>query len=138
MKRPMQIQYQKGYKYQLIKIYKCNIGIYGYEISTPFLTLDKAGNLTITVGYAWDGPSGPAIDTPTFMRGSLVHDAIYQLMRMGLLPQHCRLPADLVMKRICKEAGMCKARIWWVFKGVRKFAKSAADPKNKRKIFEAP
>ena len=51
------------------------------EIVTPFIVLTMDGLLTINKGYAWDGPSGPTIDTKSFMRGSLVHDALYQLMR---------------------------------------------------------
>ena len=31
--------------------------------------------------YAWDGPSGPTIDTSNSMRASLVHDVLYQAMR---------------------------------------------------------
>jgi len=76
----MQIQYRKGYKYQLYITYSYNTGIRGYEISTPFLAMDRYGKLTIYAGYAWDGPSGPSIDTLTFMRASLVHDALYQLL----------------------------------------------------------
>ena len=36
--------------------------------------------------YAWDGASGPAIDTPSSIANSLPHDIGYQFIRMGLLP----------------------------------------------------
>jgi hypothetical protein len=41
-------------------------------------------------GYAWNGPSGPTLDTRNFMRGSLVHDALYQLMREGRMDNGLR------------------------------------------------
>jgi hypothetical protein len=62
-----------------------------------FVTIDKNGNLRIKKGYAWDGPSGPTIDTKNFMRGSLIHDALYQLMREGIIAQHQRKRADEIL-----------------------------------------
>ena len=58
-----------------------------------FIALATDGTITIKVGYAWDGPSGPAFDSPKYMRGSLVHDALYQLLRAKILdntPEHRR------------------------------------------------
>jgi hypothetical protein len=72
------------------------------------------------------------------MRGSLIHDALYQLLREGHLPQSERFMADKILQYICLEDGMWKLRAWWVFQGVSKFAASAASPKNKRKIHTAP
>jgi len=69
----------RRYKYQLTEDYSVDSGIKVKEkIDTPFIILEPDGNLTIKKKYAWDGPSGPTIDTKTFMRGSLVHDAFYQ------------------------------------------------------------
>ena len=76
------IFYSKGYKYQLKREYSLLTRICpDDDIQTLFVTLSKNGFLRIKTGYAWDGASGPAIDTRNFMRGSLVHDALYQLMR---------------------------------------------------------
>ena len=73
------ILYNGGYKYQLKETSTIAIDISPETpIDTEYITLDSQGNLTIKKGYAWDGPSGPTIDTLTFMRGSLVHDALYQ------------------------------------------------------------
>ena len=87
-----QIAYKKGYKYQLAEDYIRFIPIYFHDdIQTKYISLipqpDLSSLLTIRTGYAWDGPSGPTIDTKTFMRGSLEHDALYQLIRERLLPQ---------------------------------------------------
>ena len=88
------IKYKAGYKYQLKSNYAVTISIKPpADITTPYITLNAQGMLTLKDGYAWDGPSGPTIDTLTFMRGSLIHDALYQLMREGKL-DHDRLWVD--------------------------------------------
>jgi hypothetical protein len=126
------IRYAAGYKYQLRAGYCVLLPELAdpgrVPIVTDWLELDPDGTLRIRPGYAWDGPSGPTIDTPSFMRGSLGHDALYQLMREGHLSHACRAPADQVLRRICKEDGMWGPRRWWVYHGVRIFADPAADP----------
>ena len=92
------------------------------------LAIDGKGNLTIKEGYSWDGPSGPAIDTKNFMQGSLIHDALYQLMREGVLPQQHRKKADEILREVCINDGMSKVRAWWVYKGVRIGGASSAKP----------
>ena len=77
------IRYKGGYKYQLAEN-NCieRISIFPENnIDTPYIALTTEGEITVKVGYAWDGPSGTAIDTKNFMRGSLIHDALYQLLR---------------------------------------------------------
>ncbi len=131
------IIYRAGYKYQLADDYKIHIDI-EHDINTEYIKLDPDGVLLIKEGYAWDGPSGPTVDTKTFMRGSLVHDALYQLMREGHLEQNFRGPADKILAMICKEDGMIGIRRWWVYRGVKYFAKGAAKKKNKRPRLTAP
>lgn len=133
------IKYKAGYKYQLAENYRVQIGITGHTICQGPIKLTVQGFLTIKKGYAWDGPSGPAIDTKNFMRGSLVHDALYQLMRYGRLdPEKYRDTADRLLQQMCIEDGMWKLRAWWVYRAVRTFAARAATPENKRPILEAP
>lgn len=133
-----QIKYREGYKYQLAEDYVITTDILGYEIDIQFIKLDKDGKLTTRSGYAWDGASGPTLDTPDSMRGSLVHDVLYQLMRMGLLPQSLRAYADKLLEDICIEDGMPEFRAdYWHF-AVDNFAASAADPENQRKVLTAP
>lgn len=134
------IEYNDGYKYQLKATYTLPIEIRpDASIVTPYILLDTYGNLTLVKGYAWDGPSGPTIDTLSFMRGSLVHDALYQLMRERELDRgKHREAADRILQRICKEDGMWALRAWWVYHGVRLFADPAADPANKRPAIRAP
>jgi len=67
----------RHYKYQLMQDFTINIEIETEEdIETSFIGLTTDGELTIKNRYAWDGPSGPTIDTKSFIRGSLVHDAL--------------------------------------------------------------
>lgn len=115
------IQYKEGYKYQLATKYAINTGIEGYEIKEchEFLSMTPDGWLTIYAGYAWDGASGPAIDTKNFMRGSLVHDALYQLIGLGLIGVNHRINADRLLQQICRQDGMSAIRAWWVYQGVR-------------------
>lgn len=134
------IHYKKGYKYQLHVDYFEHIPIQPkLPIKTHFIRLDLYGNLVILKGYAWDGPSGPTPDLDGFMRGSLKHDAIYQLMRMGLLSEKdWRETADAMFKQDSKEDG-----IWgWVanaaYKALRGFGKKNALPTKLKPVLITP
>lgn len=66
------IKYRSGYKYQLDEDYKIQINIKPQKgVDEKFIKLDQVGNLIVVAGYAWDGPSGPVIDTKENMRASL-------------------------------------------------------------------
>jgi len=133
------VKYKAGYKYQLAETFKMTIPITGKTIKQGFIRLTVKGILTLQSGYAWDGPSGPAIDTKNFMLGSLVHDALYQLMRKRRLdPEFYRDIADRLLQQMCVDHGMWKVRAWWVYKTVSMFAASAADPSNEKEILTAP
>jgi hypothetical protein len=93
-----------------------------------YLSLGNDGILIIKKGYAWDGPSGPTIDTLSFMRGSLVHDALYQLMRMGKILYSHKDHADRLLQKICIDDGMSKVRAWGVYQAVKLFGGSSAKP----------
>lgn len=136
-----QITYRAGYKYQLVATFTHSVcGMEHGEADGFFHSLSRSGLLTISPGYAWDGPSGPAFDTLSFMRGSLVHDALYQMMREGQIPftEMNRLAADRLLRELCREDGMGRLRAWWVFWAVRWFARPAADPSAKRGARNAP
>lgn len=134
------MKYKAGYKYQLAEtvVFKVVISSGQHQISTPFIRLGIYGDMQILKGYAWDGPSGPAIDTKNFMRGSLVHDALYQLMRQGHLGDEWRDKVDRLLQKMCIEDGMWRIRAWWVYKSLKWFGGSAADPENKKPVLIAP
>lgn len=125
------IRYREGYGYVLHDDYTVKTSLRPAQfIHTDFLRLDTDGNLYIKAGFAWDGPSGPAFDTPNFMRASLVHDASYFLIRNGYLPLAWREKADDDMYRLCREDGMSAIRAWWCYQGVRIGGESSAtEPK---------
>lgn len=132
----------KHYKYQLVKDYKINIDIKPTQvINTKFIHLTISGLLTVKKLYAWDGPSGPTIDTKSFMRGSLVHDVLYQLMREEHIDyREYRDYADKLLQKICQDDSMPKFRAWYVYKFVNKFGERSAKPSlnQKDEIITAP
>ena len=134
------IEYRSGYKYQLASDYSIKISIKPKkDIDTKFIKLDTKGNLTIIDGYAWDGPSGPVIDRKENMRASLVHDALYQLMRHRKLTAKAHKDkADKIFKKICIEDGISKKTAAIYYYGLKIGGKPAADPKNKKDIQKAP
>ena len=78
-------------------------------------------NLKLRCGFSWNGANA-TIDTKTILRGSMVHDALYDLMRKGLLDSsQWRETADIELARICREDGMRKSRIVILNFLVRKF-----------------
>jgi hypothetical protein len=133
------IEYTDGYKYQLKSgyVYKLHFNP-KVEIRSDYINLGLDGILSINSGYAWDGPSGPTYDSRNSMRASLIHDALYQLMRSGFLPLSFRKKADLELYKICREDGMwyLRAKSW--YHGVRIGAAEAASPKSIKKTLTAP
>lgn len=134
------ITFKPGYKYQLKQDYSVRIPICPQaDIDTQFIRLDRTGLLWLRSGYAWDGPSGPTVDTADFMRGSLVHDALYQLMRERHLDkQHLREAADRLLREHCREDGMGPLRRWWVYVGVRLGGRRAAESSESKQWRVAP
>lgn len=146
------IKYKSGFRHQLVEDASTQTEIYPDEdILTDYIILLTSGLLTTKKGYAWDGPSGPcrwiADRLPKWLKrkylrcilpGSLFHDALFQLFRMGLLKSLWFEQANKEFRRINIECGMSRPRVWWTFKAVQKASRSAADPKNKRKILTAP
>jgi hypothetical protein len=95
-----------------------------YDTESPFISV-ISGYLILKAGYAWDGPSGPTLDSKDFMRGSLVHDAIYQLIREGIIPRECKDAADDLLIALCKADGMGAIRRWYVLQAVKRFGVSS-------------
>lgn len=134
------IVYNSGYKYQIKRDYTLVVDVFPpTDIDIEFIQFATDGTLCIRGGYAWDGPSGPTIGTLNFMRGSLVHDALYQLMRERHLDHMTyREQADRLLQRICIEDGMSRIRAWIVYQAVRRFGDPNADPASSRPPVHAP
>ena len=134
------IRYSEGWKYKLEEAYEDVLPIRSLvDIKTAYITLLNNGYFVLKKNYAWDGPSGPAIDSKNFMRPSAVHDALYSLMRDGYLsPEIYKEPADRLLYNMCLEDGMSQIRAWWVYAAVKTFAKRATTPEGKNPILTAP
>jgi hypothetical protein len=133
------IRYRAGFKYQLAEAVAVETAIRPPKpAATLYVQLDPDGTMFIKSGYAWDGPSGPTVDTPSAMRGSLVHDALYQLIRLGLLAASFRAAADAEYRRLCLADGMWPIRAALHFDALRLFGGSSAAPSAERPILTAP
>ncbi len=145
------IEYRKVFGgYKLLKDVQVRTGIkpYGpYSVGNEYVQLDTDGTLTIKAGYVWDGASGPAMDSKSIMRASLVHDALYQLIREGFLHGMWRHAADALLAVILFDDGRERAHrmpaskrwFWlviaylrpiWVYLGVRLGGNKATQPKD--------
>ncbi len=133
------IKYKSGFKYQLHETYVIDLPwLDGYpDYAADFLKVSGA-RLIVEAGYAWDGASGPTWDSKSSMRASLVHDALYQLMRVGVLPEASRGYADDALYTLCVEDGLFKPRAWAWWKAVRLMAGAKAKKGTERPVLEAP
>ena len=120
---------RRNYKYNLHSelVYDTGLSVKA-PVANSFLEISASGRLVIKPGYAWDGPSSPAIDSKNFMQGSLIHDALYQLMREEVLPQSARQRADEILREVCLQDGMSSFRAWYVYQGVRIGGAKSAKP----------
>lgn len=114
------IRYKKIHDwYQLVETAEHHTGI---RPLTPggndFVRMDEYGLLTIYKGYAWNGASGPAPDTKSIMRGSCGHDALYQLITLGVVSSGDRVLADWLLFDMLREDGLKLAEeLPWVLRG---------------------
>ena len=93
-----------------------------FEASGVFYNVRcRSGRLDVvsSKGYRWDGPSGPAFDSPTGMRASLFHDVLYQAIIEGKVSKEHRKLADQALLRITEQDGMAWARRWLWYLAVR-------------------
>jgi hypothetical protein len=133
------VHYVGGYKYQTRKDFIIKTIITPpADIATDLIVLKSNGWLWIGKYFAWDGCSGPTWDDSTNMRAGLVHDALYALMRMGLLDLKWRPYADRLLWSLMIQDGALRQRADYYKFAVNKFAKYAADPKNARLVQVAP
>lgn len=107
-----------------------NVETEWYEISDGWLHIHNH--------YSWDGPSGPTRDDASNLRGSLIHDVLYQALREGTIHQRFnrfdpekyhgifRKAADGIFHRLILQDGMPKWRARYYYLAVRWFGRKAA------------
>lgn len=121
------MKYCEGYKYQLYEDCELYTPITGFSVARLYFELSPDGKLLVKRGYAWDGASGLTFDTPSSMRGALGHDALYQMMREGLLPHDpCFRLANEFLRDQCVADGMWRWRANMWFKAVERFGSAHA------------
>lgn len=129
------MRYRDGYKYQLASA--CAF-FTSFRPARPivhdFITLSPDGVMTVRAGYAWDGATG-APDNKNNLKASCGHDALYQLMRLGLMEHYHWERADNDYCRWLKEAGAwsitVKVSKWVLTQANGKFA----HPSQRRKVY---
>lgn len=116
------VEYFPGEKYRYVLTADWGVPT-DWKIPSPvgneFVQIGPSGLLWMRKGYAWDGASGPAINTVNFVRGSCGHDAAYQLIKEGHLPMEFRKLADELLYKLVLQDKMWKIRAAWVYLGVR-------------------
>jgi hypothetical protein len=133
------IRYCAGYRYQLRETYAIQTPIRpGRNLVTELVRLDADGRLTIRKYFAWDGCSGPCWNDRRNARACLVHDALYYLMRTGLLSACWRPVADELLADIMIEDGAWPIRADYYRLAVDLFAGPCARPEHARRIMTAP
>lgn len=108
----------KNYRFILTAPLVLDTNIIGRACKTDWIELLNDGTLIISGAYAWDGATG-AINTENSVRASCGHDALYQLIRLGLLPRTMRLKADSNLRKWLIEDGMSEFRAGYWFVAVR-------------------
>ena len=99
------------------------------EIYHEFFMLLMDGTLTVKKGYAWDGASGPVIQTKALLKASLAHDVFFQCMRVGLLPKSYFEVVNKFLQIQCIQFGMNKLFAWGVYQAVQTCGKKYIEPR---------
>jgi hypothetical protein len=121
------LKYKKGYRYWVAEDFELDIGARirpAVAGGNSFVELSAAGVLITRRGYAWDGASGPAINTENWRTASLVHDGLYQLIREGVLTMDQRKDADDLMRDILVGKQMWTPRVVWSHLAVRQLGET--------------
>lgn len=133
------VLYRAGLRFQVAQDYQLPISILPSKaVYTELISLDEAGNLTIRAGYAWDGATGLPGTPPDLIRGSLVHDALYQLIRSGSISSEYRDQADRILQSIVLEDSGDHAFAEVVYQAVHLLGAPYASADHERPVLEAP
>lgn len=133
------IRFQDGFKYQLTEdaTIQTKIKPKSYIVTT-FVTLSPEGKLCCKAGFAWNGVSGPTIQRDSNRRGGCFHDALYRLIRFGLLPLECRTEADDLLYAIWIADGMWEWLAKIEIKLLKQFGVASARPSAEPIVYTSP
>ena len=129
------MKYRGGYKYQLAEDEQFQTSFRPLvDIYTTRIWLTTEGLLTVLEGYSWDGVSGPVIDRKANMHGGLKHDALYELMRKGLLDYSLWRQADYEYAKELERCGSWGITIKINMAGLRISRGKYAHPNQRKKV----
>lgn len=117
----------KTWPYELVQDYSYQLPGTWPKLTTPIVTeyviLTATNLLVMKKGYRWNGADA-APDVTRILRGSLVHDAICQLIGLGKLTMKpYRLLGDQALYQCCREDSMTWPVANVVYYSVRAYAK---------------
>jgi len=130
-------RYKSGYKFQLADDMTIETGIKGHTVVTDYLILTIHGLLCIKKGYAWDGATAFP-DFRWIIRGSAIHDAGFQLVRLGHLDRRHIVTFNRLLEKCCKEDRAPWGMPAIVYQGVKRFGNGATLPSAERQVQVAP
>lgn len=116
-----------GFRYQIVEEFVIVIDDYKphQNIVDEFFEFYADGTLIIKKGFAWDGPSGPTIDTKDAHIAAIVHDVFYRCIRRGYLPLSIKPIADKIFYKLLRKNGMFILRALYWYLGVVLFGKKS-------------
>lgn len=117
------MKYKSGYRYISQEAVVVDLGSALHApLQAPFASI-AAETLCVMARYAWDGASFTPFrwfGTPkAWLTPSLVHDALYQLIREGLLDRQYREAADRLFREMLIDRGVWQWVAWVAYWSVR-------------------
>jgi len=132
------MKYRKGFKYQLAESISIMTSLRPPEdIFIDFAVLYMTGEFRLIKGYACDGASGCTIDTPGTFRGAFFHDAGCEMLRKEKLPPDWLPEIDKLAHTLWSKDMRFQFRADSWYRMLKKLD-FYADPKNIKKVYEAP
>jgi len=138
----MRYSLTKHFKYKLEARYVVKTSITGYSFRTKYISMFPDGRFSIHESYSWDGSSVPFkkmfriitlgwYDADKYCKeASLVHDALCQTMREGVISRSLKPYADGLYYEMCIASGMSERQAARRYKALRKFGDVGIRPED--------
>jgi hypothetical protein len=127
------IHYLAGLKYRLDEPYRLKV-----QLDSPNMVCRHVsytdGELLIDREFVWDGMTGMVYNEDAVIRGSLVHDAIYHLMRECNMKASNEKIADELLYKIVVEDGVSWLYAQFIWYYVKYLGKYGRDPRMNTKF----
>lgn len=98
------MKYTGGIKYRLDEDLEVKLNLKGEFFHGFWMELRTNGTILLKRGYGWDGASGIALDSKYTQEASAVHDALYRLIRQGVISKNRREEIDKEFLRLLLKA----------------------------------